>query len=139
MNPFSITGRIGRLHYFIHSIVDTVFVVLVLLAPFFLIPPEPSADEPVISDTTLLFILIMFLATVVSEICASIRRLHDLDRSGWQVLLLFVPIINIGMGWMLLFNKGTEGPNQYGDDPLGRHEMPLDYASSSPQYETSGF
>ena len=43
------------------------------------------------------------------------------------------------MGWMLLFNKGTEGPNQFGDDPLGHHEMPLDYTSSSPQYDTSGF
>ena len=84
MNPFSITGRIARLHYFLHSMVDSLFFLLVLIAPVFLTPAEISG-EPNLSDTTILFMLLLFLAIFVSESCASIRRLHDLDRSGWQV------------------------------------------------------
>ena len=48
----------------------------------------------------------------------SIRRLHDLDKSGWFVLLLCVPIVNILFSLYMLFFKGTEGPNRFGPDPL---------------------
>ena len=44
-----------------------------------------------------------------------VRRLHDLGRSGWWVLLLFVPLVNIAMLIYIGFFKGTEGPNDYGD------------------------
>ena len=46
------------------------------------------------------------------------RRLHDLNKSGWYGLLLFVPIVDIFVGLCLLFMKGTDGPNEYGPDPL---------------------
>jgi uncharacterized membrane protein YhaH (DUF805 family) len=57
----------------------------------------------------------MFLPTLAM----SIRRLHDLDRSGWWYFLVLIPII----GWIILLiwdcTKGTDGPNRFGPDPLG--------------------
>lgn len=47
-----------------------------------------------------------------------VRRLHDLDKSGWWMLLLCVPLVNILFYIYILFFKGTEGPSQYGEDPL---------------------
>ena len=137
MNPFATTGRIGRLHYFLHSILDSLFLILVLLAPAWLSPTDEYGGV-VISDTTIILMLVLFLVIIGSEICASIRRLHDLDRSGWQVLLLAVPVFNITLGATLVFTKGTEGPNKYGEDPLGWHEMPLDYTPAVPQFNTPG-
>ncbi len=48
-----------------------------------------------------------------------IRRLHDLDKSGWFALIYFIPVLNIILELYLLFFKGTEGMNRYGSDPLG--------------------
>jgi uncharacterized membrane protein YhaH (DUF805 family) len=52
-------------------------------------------------------------------LAVQVRRLHDLDRSGWWYWMALVPIV----GWILLLvwncKRGTPGPNSYGDDPLG--------------------
>lgn len=48
-----------------------------------------------------------------------IKRWHDLDKSGWWVLINFIPIV--GGLWCLVecgFLKGTVGPNRFGPDPL---------------------
>ncbi len=58
------------------------------------------------------------VASVISEFCVTVQRLHDLDRSGWQYWRLSIPFYNLYLGFILLFRKGTKGPNQYGDDPL---------------------
>jgi uncharacterized membrane protein YhaH (DUF805 family) len=59
--------------------------------------------------------LVLFLPTLA----VSIRRLHDLDRSGWWFLLIFIPLI--GGIWLLVWfcMRGTVGPNRFGPDPLG--------------------
>jgi uncharacterized membrane protein YhaH (DUF805 family) len=46
-----------------------------------------------------------------------VKRLHDLNKPGWHYWLLYVPFYNIYLGLVLLFSKGTAGPNQYGEDP----------------------
>jgi uncharacterized membrane protein YhaH (DUF805 family) len=60
------------------------------------------------------------LALLLPGIAVSIRRLHDLDRSGWFLLLVFIPLI--GGIWLLVWYcmKGTEGSNRFGPDPLGK-------------------
>lgn len=56
---------------------------------------------------------------IVPSIAVSIRRLHDTDRSGWWLLISFVPFI--GAIWLLILMvlDGTAGSNQYGEDPKG--------------------
>ncbi len=63
-------------------------------------------------------ILTVFMAVfhVVPQITISVRRLHDIGRSGFWYLLNFVPF----GGLVLLFWAcvGSDlGPNDYGDDP----------------------
>src|SRR4051812_19797878 len=61
------------------------------------------------------------LAVLLPSIAVAIRRLHDIDRTGWW-LLLALTIIGI---FVLLFwacVRGTRGPNRFGPDPLeGRY------------------
>ena len=54
----------------------------------------------------------------IGQISIGIRRLHDLDLSGWWYLLSFLLFINIFFGIYLLFFKGTAGDNRFGSDPL---------------------
>jgi uncharacterized membrane protein YhaH (DUF805 family) len=59
------------------------------------------------------------LAVIIPGIAVTIRRLHDTDRSGWWLLILFIPLI--GAIWLLVLMvfDGTPGQNQYGPDPKG--------------------
>jgi uncharacterized membrane protein YhaH (DUF805 family) len=61
---------------------------------------------------------IFFVATILPTVSVGVRRLHDLDRSGWWVLLDLIPLV----GWIILLAwfcmKGTDGPNRFGADRL---------------------
>lgn len=67
---------------------------------------------------------LVYLAFIWPSLAISIKRWHDRDKSGWWVLIGFIPII--GPIWALIetgFLEGTSGPNQYGPDPL-QPDMP---------------
>jgi len=50
-----------------------------------------------------------------------VRRLHDQARSGGWLLVAIVPALGpLLLAMLLLFKRGTEGGNQYGDDPRTR-------------------
>lgn len=58
------------------------------------------------------------LALLLPGLALWCRRLHDVGRSGWWWLLVFIPVI----GWVVLFywsvRRGDVGPNDYGPDPI---------------------
>ncbi len=63
--------------------------------------------------------LLIGLATLVPSISVSVRRLHDTGRSGWWLLLIFLPIIGSIMLLIFFVLEGHKGPNEYGPDPKG--------------------
>jgi len=64
------------------------------------------------------------LAVFIPNLAVAVRRLHDSDRSGWWILIAFVPLI--GAIWLLVLDliDGTPGPNRFGPDPKGRGGQP---------------
>jgi uncharacterized membrane protein YhaH (DUF805 family) len=50
------------------------------------------------------------LAVLIPILSVSVRRMHDVNKSGWFIL---IPIYNL----ILYFTEGTQGPNKYGPDP----------------------
>ncbi len=64
---------------------------------------------------------LLALATFIPGLAVGIRRLHDVGKSGWFYLIIFIPIIGIIWLLILFFTEGTQGPNQYGPDPKGNH------------------
>lgn len=60
---------------------------------------------------------ILSLALLLPSLAVAVRRLHDIDRTGWWILIAFT-----GIGILLLLYwdcmKGTDGPNRFGPDPL---------------------
>lgn len=68
---------------------------------------------------------IFSLAVFLPGLAVSARRLHDIGRSGWWMLIYLVPLV----GWVLFFvwncSRGSAGPNNFGNDPLaGAFVMP---------------
>ncbi|WP_127089927.1 DUF805 domain-containing protein [Aquabacter cavernae] len=56
------------------------------------------------------------LVHLIPGIAIGVRRLHDIDRTGWWLLIAFT---GIGMIVLFIFNvlPGTQGPNRFGPDP----------------------
>jgi uncharacterized membrane protein YhaH (DUF805 family) len=57
------------------------------------------------------------LAVLVPGIAVGVRRLHDIGKSGWWLLLALIPIIGTIWIIVLLATPGVQGANQYGADP----------------------
>ena len=64
------------------------------------------------------FFLGITLFTLIPAISAGVRRLHDTNRSGFFLLISFIPIIGGLVVLFLLIPVGTKGKNRFGPDPL---------------------
>ena len=105
---FRSDGRLNRMRYFLRSMVLGI-IMLVIDFVAYLIDPDFGA----------IVMSFLPLAFMPSSVMLNIRRLHDLNYSGWFAIIAFIPIINLAIGLMLTFIPGTPGPNKYGADPLG--------------------
>jgi uncharacterized membrane protein YhaH (DUF805 family) len=67
------------------------------------------------------FYLVFALASILPTLSVIVRRLHDIDRSGWWYWIALVPLV----GFILLIvwwcKRGDDGENRFGPDPLA-HE-----------------
>ena|SRR6478672_4629238 len=94
--------------------------------------------------------VITSLALLLPSLAVSVRRLHDIDRTGWWILIFYVAaivlifaalgaaftgspgtalVLLLAIGalsvWLLVWfvTKGTTGPNRFGPDPLAGEEQ----------------
>jgi uncharacterized membrane protein YhaH (DUF805 family) len=58
------------------------------------------------------------LSTILPGIAVSVRRLHDLDKSGWFALLVFIPLVGTIILIYWACQEGTPGPNRFGLPPV---------------------
>lgn len=58
------------------------------------------------------------LATFLPMWAVEVRRLHDVGKSGWWLLLNLIPVIGFIVLLIWVIGKGTDGENAYGPDPL---------------------
>ena len=70
---------------------------------------EPGSGGPIY----LLYILGVF----VPGLAVTVRRLHDINKSGWYILIVLVPLIGGIWFLVLLGTDGTRGNNSFGEDP----------------------
>lgn len=97
------TGRSSRAAYWWFYL----FGLIVLIAA--LIIDYAIGTYPIIYLLTTLALLLPNLAVLV-------RRLHDVGRSGWWLLIALVPLV--GAIVLLVFTlQGSEPPNQWGNGP----------------------
>ncbi|WP_010680974.1 DUF805 domain-containing protein [Acetivibrio cellulolyticus] len=103
------SGRARRKEYWMFYLFNCI-IAFVLLIPFAFIN-----DTKVILFIGLYFIYA--LGVMIPSIAVLVRRLHDIDKSGWWYFISFVPFI--GSIWLLvlLCTEGTRGRNSYGPDP----------------------
>ena len=65
-----------------------------------------------------LLTIIVALGLFLPYLAVTIRRLHDTNRSGWWILIGFIPLVGLIVMLIFLCTKGTDGSNDFGPDPF---------------------
>ena len=107
---FSTDRRLNRLRYLKRSL-----LLALIIAVLNVLAKGLGNDA---SPIFLVVLLAVAIPVIASCFMLQIRRLHDINMTGWLVLLSLVPIVDCLLELVLIFKKGTDGHNKYGGDPL---------------------
>lgn len=97
-------GRARRKEYWM-------FVLFNVIISIILSSVEAVADLPKILST------IYSLAVLLPSLAVGARRLHDIGKSGWWLLISFIPIIGGIILLVFMCQDSQDGDNQYGPNP----------------------
>lgn len=119
--PFSFDGRIRRIEYFLSGLISSVVGGTVWAIAFAGIMAGAMSGSTASGS---IFGVIIGFAVYVGllwfGLAQGVKRLHDLNKSGWMILIMFIPVANFIFALYMLFADGTVGPNEYGNDPKNR-------------------
>ncbi|MBW8881200.1 MAG: DUF805 domain-containing protein [Asticcacaulis sp.] len=105
-------GRASRSEYWWFML----FQFLVLIIPDVLMQGELRNGGPGLFTAVY---VIGVIALFLPSLGLGFRRLHDTDRSAWWLFIALVPLVGVIVLLVFYCQKGTPGPNKYGDNPLG--------------------
>jgi uncharacterized membrane protein YhaH (DUF805 family) len=57
------------------------------------------------------------LAAFIPTLAVTVRRLHDTGKSGWWILITFIPLIGAIAFLVFMFQDSYAGDNEYGPNP----------------------
>jgi uncharacterized membrane protein YhaH (DUF805 family) len=77
-----------------------------------------GASEATIESVGVIFQLLLIIPTVA----VGVRRLHDIDKSGWFHLIALIPLLGMLILFYFFAQRGTSGDNRFGSDPLAQIE-----------------
>ena len=108
---FDFSSRASRTEYWWAIIMPVIAWVFIIYA----------VDALEANDITPIGLWLPFLVIfmIIANISLQVRRLHDVGRSGWWLLLNFTGIGLIPLLFWFL-SRGVEGRNRFGDDPQMR-------------------
>lgn len=111
-------GRSRRKEYWMFFLFNLLVSLVVwgLLAVTFLAGLSETEMTVIMTPVFLIYGLLV-LALIIPGIAVTVRRLHDIDRSGWSILLGLIPVVGAILLIVFYCTEGTPGPNSYGDDP----------------------
>jgi uncharacterized membrane protein YhaH (DUF805 family) len=104
------TGRARRKEYWYFTLFNIVIVIPLTLIDMMTGTFSKEANMGLFSG---LFIL----AILIPSIAVSIRRLHDTNRTGWWMLISFIPILGPIVLLIFLVQDSQIGENRYGPNP----------------------
>lgn len=109
-NYANFSGRARRSEYWFFVLFNMIFAICAMLLDNLL----GLNFEPIPYGW---FYVLYALAVLVPGLAVAVRRLHDLNKSGWFFLIVLLPII--GSIWLLVLfcTEGNSGTNSYGEDP----------------------
>lgn len=111
-------GRIGRVDFYLALVVHSIAILGFgcFIVRIYELTTSVSNEVLIILFFSLFMLLLVSVFVSLSFFSLLVRRLHDLNTTGWKSILIFVPLVNFFMALYLFFYPGTKGKNLYGDD-----------------------
>jgi uncharacterized membrane protein YhaH (DUF805 family) len=111
------------------------FIVLIFMALGWAGGWETSESGPPFSDTLIpVFASCLFVASW-SALMLLVKRLHDINRSGWNLLFILIPLVGQLMFliiWLMcIFMKSVDNGNRYDGRPIADAASPLPHPSTT--------
>lgn len=104
---FDYYGRAGRQEYWMYTLVVAIITVIF----------------SILTSISSVFYWIFILFTIINIVPAwalSVRRLHDIGKSGWWILINIVPLVGSLILFVFTCLGSQPGSNQYGENPYGK-------------------
>jgi uncharacterized membrane protein YhaH (DUF805 family) len=75
-------------------------------------------DGAVFPGETRVFGPLFSLATFIPALAVSARRLHDIGKTAWWLLIGLIPVVGFLVLLYFYIQRGEEGANEYGPPPV---------------------
>ena len=99
-NYSNFNGRATRQEYWMFTLFNTVFSMMVTIVGI---------------NVGIGYLSILYsLAVLIPGVAVAVRRLHDINKSGWWLLIMFIPLI--GVIWILVLLCLDSKPDENDDE-----------------------
>ncbi len=110
-NYRTLSGRATRSEFWYFILFDfSVIFILVFVNKFI----YGESDE---LNLLKYLISIIFIALILPSITVTVRRLHDINKSGWWIFIQIIPLIGPLIIYTMCALPSTNGANKYGNNP----------------------
>lgn len=104
------SGRSRRKEYWMFVLFNMIFAIVAMILDNILgIAIEEIGYGPLYG--------LYSLAVLIPGLAVAVRRLHDVGKSGWMILIALIPIIGAIWLLVLMVTDSNPGENQYGQNP----------------------
>ena len=124
------SGRASRSEYWFFTLFLTLISIplFIILLSSVALSDGASDSMPISSKISLVILMLFAFAIIIPSLAITVRRLHDVGRSGWWYLITLVPL-----GGLVLFiftllesesGRNKWGPNPWepdGEDTISQH------------------
>lgn len=108
-------GRARRKEYWMFTLFNVLIIMGLSLVDYMIGTFDAEADIGLLGG-------IYSLGVLIPSLAVGVRRLHDTDRSGWWLLLTFLPFLGAIILLIFFVLDGTPGQNRFGENPKQLNE-----------------
>jgi uncharacterized membrane protein YhaH (DUF805 family) len=119
-NYANFRGRARRSEYWYFRLASTIIFLLFVVLGFIIY--AATDNGPLALGLAYGLLMLYALGTLVPSLAVSVRRIHDIGKSGWTILVAMIPLVGPIWILVLLFTEGDSGENYYGNDPKNEIE-----------------
>lgn len=114
-NYAKFTGRARRSEFWYFHLFNSVFIIVAMILDN-LFGTNFDMGYGVTSPYGIIY-LIYCLVVFLPSLAVSVRRLHDVGKSGWMLLVSFIPLV--GAIWLIVLavTDSQPGSNKWGENP----------------------
>ncbi|SFC49747.1 DUF805 domain-containing protein [Flavobacterium phragmitis] len=113
-NYANFSGRARRSEYWYFRLVTSLLLFgFIILAVMISVIAGGMIGFPIAFGLIFLYLI----ASLIPSLAVTVRRMHDIGKSGWTILVALIPLAGPIWVLVLLITEGEYGDNYYGPDP----------------------